>query len=292
MMSARRGGARALITGAQGTIASALARTLVQADHVVWTTTRRASHAGPGNMLLDLADAPDQWVFPDDHFDIAFLCAAVTSQLDCAKDPERTWRINVAHTVELATRLVARGTFVVFVSTSLVFDGETPYAGAGHPLNPQSIYGKQKAEAEQRLLALGANVAIVRLSKVIGPSMPLIDGWKAALASRTPIHPFADRVMSPISLPFTVEVLHRVAQARRAGITHASASNEMTYAEAAEVLAARMGADRRLIQPVQGVQTEHAFAPRFTTLDTTDLRAIGLEAPRPERAFDTDDGLL
>jgi dTDP-4-dehydrorhamnose reductase len=243
-------------------------------------------------MRLDLVDAPDRWTFPDEHFDVAFLCAAVTSQLDCARDPERTHRINVAHTVELATRLVARGTFVVFVSTSLVFDGEIPYAGTLHPYNPQSIYGKQKAEAEQKLLALGTNVAVVRLSKVIGPSMPLIDGWKAALAARTPIHPFADRVLAPISLPFTVEVLHRVAQARRTGITHASASDEMTYAEAAGLVAAQMGADSSLIQPVEGVQTEHAFAPRFTTLDATSLRAVGLEAPRPERAFDTGNRLF
>jgi dTDP-4-dehydrorhamnose reductase len=275
-----------LVTGAEGNIAHALCDAMTRSGSTVLGTTRRADAMRANRLFLDLADEPDRWSLPDLPIDIAFLCAAVTSQEQCGAFPERTRIVNVLHQVELATRLVARGAFVVFISTNLVFDGQTPLARADHSYGAQTAYGQQKAEAEQRLLALGDRIAIVRLGKVITPSMPLFDGWTDALRARRVIHPFEDLSMAPVGLPFVIEVLCRVAAAFRPGIVHATATHDVTYAQAAAIIARRIGAESALIEPMARKHSDRVAAPRHAALYPAGLAELGLDAPPPERAFD------
>jgi dTDP-4-dehydrorhamnose reductase len=275
-----------LVTGADGSIARALLEALRTPGNLVWSTTRRAESVGPRTLFLDLADQPEQWTLPAEPVDVAFLCAAIASQERCGTEPELTRRINVEHTVALAEKLVAQRTFVVFLSTNLVFDGETPFATADDAYNPRSAYGMQKAQAEQRLLALGERVAIVRLGKVITPHMKLFDGWIHALRAQREIRPFDNLAMAPVSIQFAVDVLCRVAAERRPGIVHANAAHDITYAQAAHIIAARIGADERLIVPSAGVHSAHICSPRYAALDPSGLASLGFAAPLPERAFD------
>jgi dTDP-4-dehydrorhamnose reductase len=275
-----------LVTGAEGGIARALVKALRTSGNTVWNTTRRTPSVGPRTLFVDLADEPQQWTLPVEPVDVAFLCAAVTSQERCGTEPELTRRINVEHTVALAEKLIAQHSFVVFLSTNLVFDGETPFARSDHAYSPRSAYGMQKAEAEQRLLALGERVAVVRLGKVIAARTKLFDGWIEALRAQREITPFDNLAMAPVSMKFAADVLCRVAAERRPGIVHANAAHDITYARAAEIIATRIGADQRLIVPTQGVLTAHVCSPRYAALDASGLAALGFDAPLPERAFD------
>jgi dTDP-4-dehydrorhamnose reductase len=276
-----------LVTGAEGKIAQGLLRTLEASDNEVWSTTRRADAVTSRRLFMDLQDDPERWSLPAEPVDVAFLCAAVSSQAQCSSEPERTRCVNVRHTVELAERLAAQGTFVVFISTNLVFDGETPFAKADDPYRPQTAYGWQKAEAERQLLAsLRENVAIVRVGKVVVPGLPLFDGWVEKLRAGQAIAPYRDMVMAPVALSFVVDVLCRVAAVRRSGIVHATAAHDITYAEAAAVIARNIGADESLIESVPCIRSGQFFAPRYATLDSTGLNALGLEAPLPACAFD------
>lgn len=275
-----------LATGAEGHIARGLLGALAGHGNTVWSTTRRDENVGPRCLHLDLSHDSDAWSLPPAPIDVAFLCAAIGSQERCGMEPELTYRVNVAHTVELAERLIERGSFVVFISTNLVFDGNTPFAKIDHPCNPSSAYGMQKAEAERRLLALGGRVAIVRLGKVIVPGMPLITGWIETLRAHGTIHPFDNLVMAPISLDFAVDVLCHVAAARHDGIIHATAAYDITYAHAAEIIAKLVGIREPSIAPISGEFSPYVAVPRHAALESTCLDAVGLSAPMPERAFD------
>ncbi|PLZ01915.1 hypothetical protein CY652_12820 [Burkholderia sp. WAC0059] len=274
-----------LVAGAESNIARGLLDALMSANQV-WSTTRRAGTQGGRRLFLDLAETPEHWSLPDVPPDVAFLCAAISSQEQCGAYPEQTRIVNVLHTVELAGRLVAQGTFVVFISTNLVFDGDAPLAKADHPYGAQTAYGRQKAEAEQRLLGLGHRVAIVRPGKIVVPDMPLFDGWIGALRAGQAIHPFEDLTMAPVALSFAIDVLCRVAAARRSGIVHATATHDITYAQAAGIIAQRIGADRQLVQPVPRNRSERIAAPRYAALHPAGLAELGLDAPPPECAFD------
>ncbi|WP_183379837.1 MULTISPECIES: sugar nucleotide-binding protein [unclassified Herbaspirillum] len=273
-----------LITGAEGGIASGLAAAFTAAGIPMWLTTRRHDCVSPRCLFMDLSESIEHWQGPPAPVDVAFLCAAITSQAQCESQSAATARVNVTNTVQLARKLAATGTFVVFVSTNLVLDGETPFANTDHPYNPQTVYGRQKAEAERQLLNLDQQVAIVRVGKVIVPGMPLFENWADDLRSGKRITPYHDLIMAPISLSFAVEVLRRVAQQRRPGILHATAARDMSYAEAALEIARKLGADPTLVEPVSHLQS--VFAPRYAALDTAGLASVSLRAPQPEQAFD------
>lgn len=275
-----------LVTGAEGHIARGLLDALAGHGNTLWSTTRRPEHVDSRCLYLDLADDLGAWPLPSDDIDVVFLCAGVSPMDRCGMEPELTYRVNVAHTVELAKRFVERGAFVVFLSTALVLGGDAPFARTDAPYKPSVAYVMQKAEAERDLLALGDRVAVVRMGKVIVPDMPLFNGWIDALRVGETIHPFNNLVMAPISLDFTVDVLCRVAAARRCGIVHATAASDINYASAADIIARHIGVREPSIAPIAGKFSPHVAVPRYAALDTSSLEVLGLRAPMPESAFD------
>src|SRR5262249_2499746 len=88
-------------------------------------TTRRALGTGDDRIVLDLAAALAAWE-PPAGVAAACICAAVARLGQCAADPIASARVNVAGTLALTERLAARGIYVLFLSTTQVFDGSIP----------------------------------------------------------------------------------------------------------------------------------------------------------------------
>jgi dTDP-4-dehydrorhamnose reductase len=267
-----------LVVGADGVIGGRLARVLAGTGRSVTGTTRRAAEPAADLIHLDLASAGGFDALPLCR--AAVICAAVTSMERCQKDPAATRWINVTNTVRLARHLLAAGSHVIFLSSNTVFDGRQPGARATDSTSPRTEYGRQKADAESQLLSLDGQITVVRFSKIIPPEMSLLKGWVRDMRSGRRIHPFSDSCMSPVSLSFAVELLCRALDAPVTGIIQASAKSDITYEQAARNLARRLGCDEQLIEPVSCVQRGIAYSPANTTLDTSGLAALGLEAPQ------------
>jgi dTDP-4-dehydrorhamnose reductase len=131
-------------------------------------------------------------------------------------------------------------------------------------------------------LALGNSIAIVRLTKVLGPRPGLLQGWLQSLQDGKVIHPFSDMVMAPVSLSFTTEVLKRLVQVQEAGIWQVSGTEDLSYAQIAQYLARQIDANLSLVQPLHSSRSGLTFeaVPSHTTLDTSKLQAkLGLMPP-------------
>ncbi|MDE3154742.1 MAG: sugar nucleotide-binding protein [Acidobacteriota bacterium] len=252
-----------LVIGGDGLIGRAVVRCARQLGRRVLRTSRRES---PGGALpLDLGrDDVAAWEPPPAR--AAILAAAVGSQERCVHDREGTARVNVEATVTLARKLAAQGTFVVFPSSNLVFDGATPWHRADEAVAPRTEYGRQKAETERQLLDLGASVAVVRLTKVWGPYVPLLADWAVALRRHRPVHPYSDAVVAPVWLDDVTEVLDRIAARRLAGLHQLSGDVDVRYADIARRLAKRLGVDPALVQPVPSMLQGGEGFPAHTTL--------------------------
>lgn len=269
---ARRDDQAWLVVGGDGLIGRALARRLEADGRAVLATTRRRGCAGPLRPHLELAQDPSGWT-PPRPVSVAFLLAAAANQLSCCADPAASRRINVDHTAALARRLIALGAFVVFTSTNLVFDGEAPrYPVCAEP-HPTGEYGRQKAEAERALLALGPQVAVVRLTKVLAAEMPLIGGWVESFKAGRPVEAFTDLICAPMPVGFVAEALARIGAARKGGVYHLSGADEVSYADLARSLARRLGVDSALVRPTTsaaaGVKLQ--ALPRHSSLDANDV---------------------
>jgi dTDP-4-dehydrorhamnose reductase len=145
-----------------------------------------------------------------------------------------------------------------------------------------------KAEAEERLLALGGTT-VVRLTKVVGRTLPVIDRWRDSLDRGEPIRPLTDLVVAPVSLDLAAMVIAATAREPLGPILQVSARADVTYADVAARLAARWGAASALVQPASaadlGLALEHL--PAHTTLDASLVRdRLGIEPPDPWAALD------
>ena len=178
----RMGMAKALIIGVDSTIGYALAKLLrARGDQVIGSTRRNPSAPEKSCIFVDLAKSESAtWNLPDADF--AVICAAMSRQADCREKLDVARQVNVTTPVMLAERLVARGTRVIFLSSSAVFDGELPFAPADRATAPKSAYGMLKSEAEAAMLDIGRKVSILRMTKVIAPDMPLLARWIKSLA--------------------------------------------------------------------------------------------------------------
>ncbi len=230
---------------------------------------------------------PNSWPLPD-RIGTAFLCAAVTSLAACRADPARAYEVNVTRTATLARTVLARGGRVAFLSSSLVFDGTAPHVRADAPPCPANEYGALKAEAEAALRALAGPVAILRVTKVVAPSLPLFRDWLADLRAGRPIAPFDDMVLAPVAPALVGATALAVAAQGADGIVQLGATRDITYAEAAGRLAQRFGVPG-LVRPrsARAAGIDPGSIVGHTTLDTSRLAALGLSAPDPFAAIDS-----
>lgn len=183
--------------------------------------------------------------------DIALICVAATNISRCENDPVGTRQLNVTATVRLVQSLMAKGIFVVFLSSNTIFDGNKAWPDENEAYLPVNEYGKQKAEAEGKLLALplaDRQLAIVRLSKVLDGASGLAHDFLAKLMSGSPCRAFTDLLLCPASLSYVTAHLADIAIQQRPGVFHLSGDTELSYADLVTRLALEIGVDTNLVQ--------------------------------------------
>ncbi len=161
--------------------------------------------------------------------DAVIFCAAMTEVDRCATDP-LSEAINVA-----APAAWAREVPVWFVSSNFVFSGPGPHAPDA-VVRPVNAYGRQKARAEEAVLAAGGHV--VRTGWVYGHGgrgwasrLPALEGtWRAI--DDWPVQPtWADHLADALLLLPT-------------GITHLIGRDETTWKGFARAVSAELGRGR------------------------------------------------
>lgn len=258
-----------LVVGVNGTIGSALFDRLVQSKHLVWGTTQRKEAVKQGSVVyLNLLDDPASWQLPDVKFDVVYLCAGICRMALCEEDPAGTSRVNIQGMSELAHYLSASGAFIVYLSTNQVFSGQMAHVPENAPYQPLNEYGRQKAVVEEFIAAQCQPAAIVRLTKVVEPNMPLIQNWIDQLQQNQVVDAFHDMMLAPVSLRQVVDVLIHVGEKRQPGCYPVSGDEDVSYQTVAQYLADYLGVSPALVRSVGALEKgiKRNFLPRFTTM--------------------------
>jgi len=268
-------------------IGRAVADVLHARGESVFTTTRRSSLVSERCHFLDLERPVDDFE-PDASVRVAFFCAGHNPS-QCTQDPNLSYRVNVTYPRALMQRMERRGIFVVKLSSNAIFDGQHAYSTTTALHGPKSIYGRHHSEFDQIITMDNNDVAIVRFTKVIASGIPTFCGWLADLHADQAIRPLSDLYMSPISLPFIVNLIVRSGLKRQRGIFQASAAQDISYAEAALILVDKLNYSRSLVQPatMREIGIEQSNVPRHTTLDMKEtIAAFGIQPPSINEAID------
>lgn len=257
---------RLLVVGAEGELGSAAVRHFAGQGITVFGTSRRRRNE---HVYLDLT-VPQGWeVLPE--VDAAIISAGMTSIAGCAQDPAASMQVNVRGTVSLAWKLAAQGVFVLYLSSNQVFDGAIARRQRDSVACPVSEYGRHKAlaEAGMRSLVDRGMGAILRLTKVMTPNMPVVEGWRRDLRAGKHIGPFCNLPLAPVTVGFALETMENILAERLAGVFHASSAEDSSYLALAQVVAAQEGVDPSLIRPVEATAGSIGFdmLPRYSSLD-------------------------
>ena len=174
----QRGNGLGLVVGGDGLVGSAIHSHCRRSGISVEISSRRP---GTKDFFLDLRD-PDFAPLDRTTYEFAFVCAAVTDMRACQEEPALTRRVNVANTIELMCRLADRGTHLLFLSSSQVFDGETAGPREDAATCPKNEYGAQKLAVEQEIARHGLPAAILRPTKILASHpVGVFKAWFEAL---------------------------------------------------------------------------------------------------------------
>ena len=271
---------RCLIVGADGSFGGPLSLALGRLGHEVIATTRRRTPAGRDRLYLDLGEP-----LPDlPKVDVAVICAAMARFEECWRTPELAYRVNVAAPLELSRSLTRAGSRVILLSTSAVFDGNSPHVKENERPSPRSAYGRFKAEAEARLLELGSAVSVLRLTKVLRPGTGLLSQWIARLGEGERVRAFDDHRFCPLQMADVIDAVIAVIESKEGAIFHVSGGADVSYFDAARFLARRIGVAEDRVEAVHAVENGldvRELLP-FSSLATERLSQLtGFAPPEP-----------
>jgi dTDP-4-dehydrorhamnose reductase len=237
---------RALIIGASGLVGGALLRHL--APDAVGTYRTRAL---PGLRRLDAADrVATRSLIGEVRPEVVFFPAADPNVDWCETHPDEARQANVLPAISALEAAREANAAFVFFSSDYVFDGRNgPYAEDASP-GPLSVYGRQKLEVEERVLAEGGTV--VRTTAVYGIEPPPGKNFVLRVVSSLSR---AERVMAPfdqISTPTWSDDLASAAVrvATRAGVWNAAGRDLLARDAFARLAAEAFDLDASLIDAV------------------------------------------
>jgi len=261
----QRGNGLGLVVGGDGLVGSAIHSHCRRSGISVEISSRRP---GTKDFFLDLRD-PDFAPLDRTTYEFAFVCAAVTDMRACQEEPALTRRVNVANTIELMCRLADRGTHLLFLSSSQVFDGETAGPREDAATCPKNEYGAQKLAVEQEIARHGLPAAILRPTKILASHpVGVFKAWFEALGKGKAIQAATNMALSPVMVDDVARAAGLLAAGRHRGIWHLGASDEMTYFEAARLMAESQQLPQTLVKgdALTEAQVPSIYRHRHATL--------------------------
>ena len=270
---------RVLITGANGQLGSALQRLAPAAAEVSAIDVEDCDLTDIPMLRARLTvEAPD----------IILNAAAYTAVDRAETDEDRARAINADAVGAMVEAMAETGGRVVHVSTDYVFDGTaaTPYAPDA-PRNPQSAYGRTKAEGEDHLRSQDLLVRTAWVYEVGGANF--VRTMIRLMKDRDEIGVVADQTGAPTWATGLARTIWALVEKGATGTFHHCDDGVATWHEFAVAIAEEahaLGLIARIptIRPITTADyPTPARRPAYSLLDSSATRALLGDAPVPWR---------
>jgi dTDP-4-dehydrorhamnose reductase len=262
---------RATLFGASGLLGKALMHEL-SGDTVIGLGSRDADIRDPKRVRQVVRETRPEWIV---------LAAAYTDVDACERNPELALAVNRDGAAHVAAAAKDVGARLLFLSSDYVFDGKrtTPYESTDKR-NPQSVYGRTKAEAEIKLLELMPECCIARTSWLFGTGGTCFpDTILKLAASRPALDVVNDQRGSPTYAVDLARAIVQLCRKNASGIVHVTNAGDCTWFEFAVEIVHSAG----LATPVRPVSSQQmarpARRPAYSVLSSASLQALGIEMP-------------
>ncbi len=262
-----------LVTGYKGMLGSILAEKLKTAGHEV---------IGADLPEYDLTDKKSMAkLFNLNSFDFIYNCAAFTNVDLCETEKEKAYAVNsklVENLVEQTKQIP-----LLHISTDYVFDGKNskPYQ-VNDKLNPDSEYGKSKAQGELVLKAGGhQKYFIVRTAWLYGPNGKNFVETIIDLAAKKPeLKVVDDQRGAPTYTHDLAEALVDFLNIQDYGVYHYTNSGETTWYNFTLEIFKLLGIKTKVIPCTTAEFPRPARRPAYSVLDLSKTeQVLGKKTP-------------
>jgi len=262
---------KVIVIGATGLLGTALLREWA-GDEVI----------GFGSRDLDIRDAAQvRAILQKSRPDWIVLAAAYTDVDGCEARPDLAFSVNREGAVNVAEAAKECRANLIFPSSDYVFDGKktSPYE-VSDARNPQSVYGRSKAEAEVRLSEVLPEACITRTSWLFGSGGKCFpDTILRLAASRPALDVVNDQRGCPTYSIDLAKAIISLCRAGARGIVHVTNCGNCSWFEFAREIIdeARLAVE---VRPVSSAQMARpAPRPAYSVLSATSLHQYGIKMP-------------
>jgi dTDP-4-dehydrorhamnose reductase len=262
---------KVMILGATGLLGKALMRE-GSGDEVTGLSSRDVDIRNAQQVREVLEKARPEWIV---------LAAAYTDVDGCESHQDLAFAVNRDGPVNVAKAAKQIGAKLIFLSSDYVFDGKNtvPYE-IDDTLNPQSIYGRSKAEAELGLLEVLPECCIARTSWLFGRGGKCFPETILKLAATRPA---LDVVNDQRGCPtYTVDLARAIAELCRrgaSGIVHVTNAGDCTWFDFAREIVKSAGLATDVLPVSSQQMARPAPRPAYSVLSPASLQRYEIVMP-------------
>ena len=271
-----------LVTGSAGLIGSQVVKDLVEQNHTVFSCYHDESPKHGDPIQLDLKDQDKiKNTIKETNPERIIHLAALTNVDLCESEKDLATLLNSEATKTIAEQAAKQRSFLVYVSTDYVFDGQDGMKKEDDSPNPVDFYGKSKLEGELAINKFASGWCIARTSTPFGihPKKKTFPMWvKENLESKNEISVLTDQFTSPTYVPNLSKMLIEVATRQICGVIHLAGATRISRFEFAKLIAEKLGLDTNLLKPTKlSDMTWLAPRPMDSSLDVSWANEILIE---------------
>ena len=255
-----------LVTGSAGLIGRQIVKDLSE-THEVFSCYDKSKPEYGNAVKMDLLNHEMiSNVLLETEPDVVIHLGAMTGVDLCEKEESMAFDVNAKSTQIIAQQCSILNTFLVYVSTDYVFDGNSGMYYESSTPKPLSIYGKSKLEGEKMIQTFSSDWCIARTSTPFGlhPTKKSFPVWVIEnLKKQKQIDVFPDQFTSPTYVPNLSKMLIEISERHLNGIFHAAGATKISRYEMARIISGKLNLDEKLLRDVS-------------------INELKLEAPRPK----------
>ncbi len=274
-MEARWFSLKLLITGASGLYGSKLAEFAIARNFEVYSCDVQELPVCGNFVKFDVSNKElVNEAFNRVKPDVVVHAATLTDVDKCELNKELAWKINVEGTKNIVEAAKSAGSFLIYISTDYVFNGEKGRYTESDKPDPINYYGLTKLKAEE-LVKAQPEYFIARPSVIYGSTpaagkvnfaLWLID----ALRKGERVKIVTDQWNTPTLNTNLADMSMEVVERRLTGTFHLCGATRVSRFQFAELIAEAFGLDKSLIDPALSSQFKWpAKRPMDSSLDTS-----------------------
>ena len=252
-----------LIIGSDGFIGKSISSYLKNKKYDILNTSRK--NINSEKIFFDLNDDINKLksIKPDS----VIICAGITSVNYCKDNPKYSSEVNILGIKKIIDHFKIKNSQVIYLSTSQVFNGRTPYQKKHSSTSPLSEYARQKLLSEK--LILNNNGVVIRVTKILSKETELIREWQRLLSSNKQINVFSNLPIAPLSIGFVCEFIKKVIDKNSSGLFQLSPKDDIKYIDLAKRLANKINSNENLVNSILAKPKDIGYEsiPEFATLD-------------------------